>query len=169
MTGIRLSVTDSIATTVDEVDVTTVVPPPGEQVSAGTSAVSFFNPARMPAPDGTDVAGASLSYYNPAQIPSPDGVLVAGRASVSYYNPATIPSPDNSVATNVASVSYFNPAQTPSPSGVLATEPGEASVITTPRRFRRHPARAWPLSRLSATTIPQWRRPLKGRSSSLRW
>ena len=68
---IRLSVSDPTGTTTDDVDVTTVVPPPGEQASAGTSAVSFFNPARIPAPDGTDVAGTSVTYLQPGTDSEP--------------------------------------------------------------------------------------------------
>jgi hypothetical protein len=129
---IRLTVSDSIATAVDDVDVTTVVPPPGEQASANTAALSFFNPAHIPGPTGTDVARASVAYYNPAQIPSPDGVLVAGRASVSYYNPATIPSPDSSIATNSASVTYYNPAVPATPTGAAVLAVASISYNNPP-------------------------------------
>jgi hypothetical protein len=114
---IRLSVSDPFVTSQDTVDVTTVGTPPAGQSSAGTSTVSFYNPARIPSPDGADATGASVSYYNPAQVPT-GGQLAAGKASVSYYNPARIPGPGGADAAG-ASVSYFNPAQIPTPPGAV--------------------------------------------------
>jgi hypothetical protein len=123
---IRLALSDPFVTAADSVDVTTVAPPPGQQASAQVAGVSYYNPARIPGPDGTDSSGASLSYYNPAQVPTPAAALVAGLASVSYYNPASIPSPDGSSAASSPSVSFYNPATIPSGDGAVVA--GLASV-----------------------------------------
>jgi hypothetical protein len=91
-------------------------------VTTKVAAISYHNPAPIPAPTGgVNASVASLSYYNPAPLPSPGGAVNSKVAAISYFNPAPIPTPTGGVTASVATVSYYNPAPVPGPAGSVNT------------------------------------------------
>jgi hypothetical protein len=97
-------------------------------VTSAATALSYYNPALLPAPNGAVASSvAAVSYYNPAVLPNPTGGVSSSLAAVSYYNPAVLPNPTGGVSSSVAAVSYYNPALLPNPAGGVFSSVGAVS------------------------------------------